>query len=270
MRMLIVGVLCLVYQLTYISSANATSIIFKFEDKRIYIAADTRYSMKPSIATPLVIKDFHDDSCKIVPLGKAAFAVTGISVYHSLVPGYLDEWDATDDAKKLYAANSGNLDKVVAEWSRRALDHYINYYKKEPSVVRNRASEKADHILVAGFFAGWSKQNQPLLSIEIVKFDENQTEPNAVHLLYPAKDLFYSPHAITQELISGNTELAKNVHTKWKALSNKDPNAYPDWRWLEFLIQSTSVYDDNVGEKVNVLEIPPSGKYRWLQNLTCN
>jgi hypothetical protein len=85
----------------------------------------------------------------------------------------------------------------------------------------------------------------------------------------PQRDLPYSSHAITQELIDGDTQRSKDIAAKWQEKSLKIKRTDRDWRWIEFLIKSTNDYDDGVGPDVNVLQIPEGHQATWRKNLTC-
>lgn len=110
----------------------------------------------------------------------------------------------------------------------------------------------------------------PLIYWEKVFLDERATPPiQTSEQLLPYRKLPYTPHQITQELIEGDSERNREAAEEWqKKRANYSANERA-WRWDEFVIVSTSKYDENVGQTIDVLEIPVGGKAKWLQNSTC-
>src|SRR5229473_1035641 len=85
-------------------SADATSIVVQIYPDRILLAADTR-GAKLDVGT----KSIDETECKIVPLGNAAFALTGNEDY---IPNQLNDpvasWDSRSDAREAYAEQRGD------------------------------------------------------------------------------------------------------------------------------------------------------------------
>jgi hypothetical protein len=111
----------------------------------------------------------------------------------------------------------------------------------------------------------------PLLVWEKVYLDESSLPVIRIRSqVLPPRETPYTTNALTQELIEGNSDRTKSVAKKWQLASRKVAKRELDWRWVEFIIKSTHDYEDDVGERVNVVQIMPGHKAQWLQNLTCS
>jgi hypothetical protein len=69
-------------------------------------------------------------------------------------------------------------------------------------------------------------------------------------------------------LVEGDSEHTRVIRKKWKKKSKTFPKSQRDWRWVEFLVESTSDDDKTVGKEADVLEVRQSGS-TWLQNSGC-
>ena len=88
--------------------------------------------------------------------------------------------------------------------------------------------------------------------------------------LLPFRELPYTTNLVTQELIEGNSERTREAAAEWQRKAASYPRKERGWRWDEFVIVTTAIYDESVGQAIDVLEIPAGGKARWLQNSTCS
>jgi hypothetical protein len=240
--------------------AHSTTIVVKLEDRRIILVADTR-AYTDSLTTTK--QDFHNSICKIVALGNVGFAATGFPDYHKSQNDSMSNWSAWEDAKTYSALHKDNLVEMADDWGRAARKHYQILYSMDPSRVRRLATVSGGNILVQGLFAGWDTKRLPSLVSERITLDESAS-PSIVasRNIYAQRDLPYTTNDHTKKLIEG--DLAK----KWKKTSKHFPKSERDWRWIEFLIQSTSEHDQTVGKDADVLEILPSGS-DWLHKTSC-
>jgi hypothetical protein len=251
------------------SLAYATSVVASLGLQRIILAADTRAALlEPGSSEN--IHHFHEDSCKIIPLGPTAIAVSGNRDYkRNMKTDPIPDWDALLDAKAAYAAQGNDLHEMAKDWARRSARHYAFFYAAVPQRVRRLASGNPDHVLIMAFVVGW-RGRIPLLYWEKVYLDEELLSPIQVsEQLLPYRGLPYTTNAVTQGLIEGDSQRMKDAVAKWKETSLTIPTNEQGWRWVEFLIKSTASYEENVGQKVNVIQIPLGGQAEWLQNLTC-
>src|SRR5271163_4217177 len=75
--------------------AWGTTIVVKMESNRIILAADTRRNTLEKYSNPKTEHAFHDDSCKVIALGKSGFAATGNSDYERVELGdMVSDWSA--------------------------------------------------------------------------------------------------------------------------------------------------------------------------------
>lgn len=247
----------------------ATSIVAKLEKDQVFLAVDTRLDRLQGKEG--LTHSFHDDGCKMIALGTAAVAVGGFADYKRGDPSDgVDDWSALSDAAETYVLHENDLKGMAREWAERAKSHFSQFYRFAPERVRKMAGTNPEGILVHAFIVGWSNQNEPLLIWEKIYFDEHST-PRVRKLgqLLASRELPYTTHAISQELIETDSERAREVRNTWQSRSQKVPDADRGWRWLDFVVESTSIYDETVGPRVNVLRIPLGGRAEWLQNLTC-
>ncbi len=269
--MMVIGV-CLLLAWIVIPSAYGTSIVAAMVEKqRIILAADTRYNKLDKSSNILRTLAFHDDICKIAALGKVGFAVAGFSLYRSVeLSDLMTDWSAVEDAKTAYSLHSNDLREIADDWLQRAMRHYEIMYSIYPNLVRNLASSNIKHELLVGVFVGWDSKGEPTLIIERLTLNEIALSGIiGMPVVRTLKDKLFTTHPITLELVEGKSERAKVIVNKWKSILNNVPESDRVWRWVEFLIQATSDYDESVGKEVNILEILPSGEAHWLQNSTC-
>jgi hypothetical protein len=253
-----------------VTYGSATSIVVKLDKQRIILAADTRQD-RLDAPSGISHHSFHDDGCKILPLGKAAMGASGNMDYKRNDPSdSIPDWDTLSDAKEAYKLHGEDLRKVADEWAQRGASHYNIFYKVASLRVRELASTNSDHVLVDAFFVEWDTSREPLLIWEKVYLDENP--PMLVRTssqMLPYRELPYTTNFTTQQLVEGDPARVKTTAARWKSESLEMTEAERDWRSLEFLIKVTSEYEESVGSRVNVLEIPLGGQAQWLQNLTC-
>lgn len=248
-----------------LNSARATSVVVRMSEKRITLAADALARRRYTNASGPY------SACKIVSSGNAAFAVAGNIDYQKTDPmDTVAEWDARVDARQSFGLHPADLYAAAQEWAARAAQHYSSFLAAQPGRVRELASANPQHVLVLGTFTGWDVRNSPVLIFEWVYLSvtNGPAVETKAFVLSPRK-LPYTTNATTQELIEGNSPRTVKTLMNWQAASSKLPRPEQRWRWLEFLIQSTSEYDDTVGRDVNVLELAPGATSRWLQNINC-
>jgi hypothetical protein len=263
------SVACYFIVLSLFSTADATSIVAMFEEGRIILAADTRADRLEAASVPSE-HVFHDDFCKILPLGPMAVAVSGAQDYiRNIASDPIPAWDALSDARAAYAAHGDNLPNTARDWAKRAESHYKFFNEVAPQRVRLLASTNSERVIIMAFFVGWYQAN-PLLFWEKVYLEEAVT--SAIHTreqVLPARALPYAPLATTQELIEGDTTRTRAVAAKWATALPAISKTEADWRWIEFLIKYTGEYDQSVGQTVNVLQVLAGRQAEWLQNVTC-
>lgn len=245
--------------------AFATSVIVHVDDKHITIAAD-------DLATRMFSRNSGPyAACKIVPLGQGAFAVAGNIDYRRNNAGdTLEDWDARADARTAFLHHLGDLRATAAEWAGRAASHYSLFLSAQPRRVRELAAANGQHVLVLGTFAGWDRRNEAVVMFKWVYLDLSTTPAIKIRsFILPSRSLPYTTNATTQDLIEGNSLRSTQVLTDWQLASENFPSPERGWRWLEYLIQSTSDYDHTVGREVNVLDLTPHENAYWLQNYSC-
>jgi hypothetical protein len=121
-------------------AAHATTVIVKLESDRIILVADTRRNTLGKFSNPTTEHIFHDDVCKIVPLGKIGFAMTGYKDYRRAEDGdMVGDWNADEDARASYSSHADNLSELVNDWGRRAMQHYLAFYYVAPVRVSSVA-----------------------------------------------------------------------------------------------------------------------------------
>src|ERR1017187_9923269 len=243
-----------------IPCAQATSIVIKLNEQRILIAADTL-----GIDAAGVV---HEDQCKIMSFGKAAFAAASISSFSSTMASG-PNWDAKSEAQSAYAAHSDDIEAAADDWRSRAERYFRGLVISERVRARSLVHDDPDHVLVVGAFAGWDSHGAAELIIEAVRFEEPDLA-NVQHLVQALRprDLPYTTNIVTQELIEGKSARADAVRAEWHRKSKKLGTADQDLRWMEFLIAKTSEWA-KVGKKVDILEINRDGRSVWLQDVTC-
>lgn len=240
----------------------------RFGLSRIILAADTRQSLTGRWNTSA---HFRDNGCKIMPLGSSAIAVSGNRDYQRTeLMDPIPDWDALLDAKAAFAAHENNLHELAQDWARRSAQHYALFYKVEPARIRKLANINEQHVLVDAFIVGW-QGHKPVIYWEKVFLDENPSPPiQESEQLLPYRKLPYTTNVTTQELIEGNSERTQQAATAWERKAASYSAKVRVWRWDEFVIVTTAKYDESVGQAIDVLEIPASGKTKWLQNSTCS
>jgi hypothetical protein len=254
-----------------VAYSSATSVVAKLEKHRIILAADTRQDRLDTFSGKSH-HSFHDDGCKILPLGTSAIAVSGNVDYKRNDPADgIPDWDALSDARAAYTAHGQDLQALADDWARRGAMHYNDFYVFAANRVRELAGVNSDRILLDAFFVGWEgRPTAPIIIWEKVYLDENSlpvVRTSFQKLSY--RELPYTTNFTTQQLIEGDSDRTRTIATKWKSQSLKIVDGERDWRSVEFLIRATGEYEESVGQKVDVLEIPSDGQAEWLQNITC-
>lgn len=254
---------CAVLMLLALATAGATSVVVHVADKHITIAADD-LATRAYTASPGPYA-----TCKIVPLGKVAFAVAGnIDYRKDSAHDSLPDWDARADAKEAFVQHA-DLRAMATQWARRAALHYSAFLAAQPDRVRQLAAVNRQHVLVLGTFAGWDGQKDATVIFEWIYLDLSGHAIQSRSFVLPSRALPYTTNATTQDLIEGNSVRSGDVWANWQLASENFPVPQRNWRWLEFLIQTTSDYDPTVGREVNVLDLTPDGRASWLQNYSC-
>ena len=258
--------ICVMVILMAPASAFATSVVVHVDDKHITIAAD-------DLATRMFASNPGPyAACKIVPLGKAAFAVAGNIDYRRSDPSdTLRDWDARADARAAFLHHIGDLRATAAEWASRAASHYSAFLSAQPGRVRELAAANRQHVLVLGTFAGWERSREAVVRFEWIYLDLSGAPAIKVKsFVLPSRSLPYTTNATTQDLIESNSMRSTQLLSDWQLASENFPSPERGWRWLEYLIQTTSDYDRTVGREVNVLDLTPHERANWLQNYSCH
>jgi hypothetical protein len=249
-----------------VGSVDATSIVVQLSPNRILVAADTRAG-KSTNGGP---KFFEDTQCKIAPLGNvAAFAHTGDAGYISGPSDSVASWDSLSDANEAYAQEGGNLIATGDNWAARAKRHFASFYSANPERLKQIAHAGTNNILLSALFSGY-QDGKPILAIYNVYLDEGGSTPVLDrHRVFYARELPYTSHAVTEELIEGHSERTEAANAAWLEKLKSIPPSEVYFRRIEFLIQFTANYDEAVGKQVNVLEISPDKKPTWRLNPAC-
>ncbi len=225
-------------------------------------------------------RDFHDDYCKITPLGRVGFAAAGYSDHseNSSTGKTLWSWSASGDALTSYRLHPNNLAEMADDWRAREIELFKTLYSLHPSLIQELARADNSTPLVIGHFAGWDNEGRPTLILEMIVFNKGpfgllnqQSALNpivAIPVVFHERDLPYSTNNYTEDLIEHDPVKASAAAKNWSVRSRRFPEPQRDWRWLEFLIQSTAPSDEEVGKGVYVREIKASSSF-WLQRKAC-
>jgi len=247
-----------------VSCAHATSIVVEIGEQKIVIAADT---LGVDAAGAV-----HEDQCKIVLAGRAAFAATGISSFtpsFSLSLSGVPGWDAKSEATIAYAAHNNDIEAAANQWLTKAEQYFTRLPPADQQRARSLTEGDPDHILVGGVFVGWGPSGNPKLIMEYIRYEKpDSARVQRLIQTLPIRDLPYTTNAVTQKLFETDPTLTRATATKWKTQAMAFPKSERKWRWLEFLIRQTSGYA-KVGTTVDVLELRRDSQPVWLENLTC-
>jgi hypothetical protein len=181
----------------------------------------------------------------------------------------LADWDARADAREAFVHHAGDLHATAEEWASRAALHYSSFLAAQPERVRELAASNRQHMLVLGTFAGWDEHEDATLIFEWIYLNPGTSSIENRNFVLPSRALPYTTNATTQDLIEGNSYRSTRLVANWQLASESYPSPERGWRWLEFLIQNTSDYDQTVGREVNVLDLTPNENASWLQNYSC-
>jgi hypothetical protein len=247
-------------------TVSATTLVVKVEKDRIILAADTRKMVKFQSAN----SDFQDGFCKIIDLGKVGFAATGHVEYNQTTPSDpVNNWSAYQDARSSYSSHPDDLLAMAEDWKARAIQFYTSFYFADMNRVKGLGA--ASHVLLLGLFVGWDGTGRPAMIAETIDLSPELLTLSPVvgnGVVVYERELPYATNSYTENMIDGDPALASATAKKWSTRAKKFPVSQRDWRWVEFLIQSTNAYDPAVGKDADVLEIRASGS-KWLQHKAC-
>lgn len=253
-------------------TTSATSIIVAFKSDRIIVLADSRAVLDNQSSNTV-----RDDMCKIVVLGgKFAFAETGREGYKRGAD-FLDtapEWNGRDEALNVYrAAPDADLYQVTLQWAIQITNNFKLFYLANPQRVRGMAVQGGT--LLDGIFVG--EDNTGVLKAYIARIALDDTlrvrEGAAIPIGYaidpiPPRVEPYSTEAVTQELLDGKTDRAKETAKLWARKAQRIPKRERELRQLEFMIEQTGNYDKEVHGPINALQVGRKSAV-WVQNTTC-
>jgi hypothetical protein len=247
------------------SSGATTSLVALLDSRRIFLAADVHGEKYDPAST-----SGEENECKIIPLGNAAFALTGNMDYvRHRADDPVASWDSRSDVREAYSEQSGNIVATAAAWASRAKHHYSSFYSANPVRVKQLAMANDQNALLLGMFV-WFRSHQAMLLMEQVYLDENQSPPILDRqVVLPMRKLPYTSNAITHELIEGHSARTSTADAAWQKKMRSIPVSERVFKRMEFVIQETAKYDKTVGTRVNVLEVFPHGNPRWIQTFTC-
>lgn len=252
------------------SPLDSTTLVVKLDNGRILLAADTREERFNPGTVALVRSPGNDQRCKIRSLGGIGFAVTGFVEYRGGdVAQKLADWNANSDATDAFAAAGDNIRQLAANWSQRTSAHFARLYAMNPDWLKQLAGINQQGLLQVAFFAGWDK-DEPIFLIEIVSFDP--AAPTGIQVreqIQPVGEAPFSTNAITQELISGETDRAQHIADTWDTLAETIRTEDLGWKHIEFYIQQTAALDSDVSATADVLAIPARKSATWLKNSAC-
>jgi hypothetical protein len=214
--------------------------------------------------------------CKIMTLGtEFAFAETGREGYRRDDPlDPVPEWNGKAEALNAYkAAPDADLYQVALRWAIQITNDFTLFYRANPSRVRALAGPQGT--LLLGLFLGKDKTGALNTYLARIAFDETLIVREgaqipigyAVDSLLPT-DKPYSTNAVTQELLQGKTVRANEAAKRWARNARRVRKGERELRRLEFLIERTSDYDEDVHGPINVVEIG-GDSVTWIQNSTC-
>jgi hypothetical protein len=248
------------------AQANGTSIVVKVKQQRIILAADTLQGVLTEQSRQQPTSPHN--SCKIVVLGKVAFAALGHPSYErvNIIKDPVESWDAYDDARNTYDLHPKDIQAMAEDWGKEESDHFARMYSHWKEMVVGMAADSDENLLLRGVFAGWNKKGNAELIFMSITLNGSYIE-HTPHSM-PARSLPYSPNNLTKLMIESSVPNSKAVQREWASKSKDFPKEERDWRELEFFIQTTSDYQSNVGKDVDVVELTPSGT-KWLQKKAC-
>lgn len=250
------------------SGLPATTIIFEFHLDRILILADSRSEDRKLNAN----ETFGDKYCKLYVLGgKYLFAATGNTEYtRNEATDPVHEWSGATEALAAYATlgDNGNLREIAQNWGGHVSEDFAEFYRYNPARVRQISFQ--GHLLY-GIFAGPDKTGLlKVYGVDVLIDDSLSSLVPIGYRLgeYEARDEPYSTHAITQELLDGTSDRAKEVAKLWDEQSRKIRKRDRHLRQLEFMVVQTGNFDPSVHEPVNAAQVTATG-VAWLQKKTC-
>jgi hypothetical protein len=246
----------------------ATTIIIEFHGDRILLLADSRSS---ALNVNPHDSPIDDQYCKIYELdGEYLYAETGHSGYTRKVStDPVHEWNGATEALAAYEdVGDHDLYEIALNWAGRVSNNFAELYRVDEQRVRRMAVQ--GHLLY-GIFAGPDKNRVLRVYLaDVVVDDALKAFPPIGYRMgkYEARDKAYSTNPITQELLDGTSDRAKNVAKLWDVKSRTFPKRDRNLRRLEFMVVQTGNFDDGVGGPVNAAEVT-SSKATWLQRKTC-
>jgi hypothetical protein len=249
-------------------TSNATSVIVDAKADRIVLVVDSLSS--DTNLGGISVKSLQ--KCKIAVLGgHSAFAGFGHVAYS---PTALNDpvpvWDALPEAARAYKnVANGDLRKTADAWGDSARQEFQVFYQANPQRVRQIAYQNG--VLLIGIFAGSNSNHSLEVYNVVIRLDEHRGGSSQIlSEMIPSPKSPYSPNAVTQELLEGQTERARQTRAAWDKRHKGPVQTTVGLRWYEYLIQETGKYDEGVGGPINALEIKPNAKIIWLRNCTCH
>jgi len=235
-----------------IAPAQATSVVFRVDGKRILIAADNRNGE-------------IDNACKIRKVGRTIVSFSG-TVAHSR--GRTD-WDALGDAHTAMAKFGDNPGQLGTGWAATTGKNIATYAARigPGSAMQELTSFRGNMVCEALFF-GWAF-GLPSSRFEGLTLNPDGHVTISGYDVPPSGGIERSLNDISQELIDCKTKRAKDTARRWTAASVKLPKSERVWRHLQFIIQETSKYDQSVSRDSDVIEVLPSGAAVWLSRSLC-
>jgi hypothetical protein len=196
-------------------------------------------------------------------LGNVVFADTGLAVDSG------HAWSGYRDAEQSYRSLGPDIRSVAADWERRSLSFFSEYYRESPQDIAGFGKLNGEGGLELAVFVGW-QGSAPQMYSELIRFDARRAHPiYAEHKVVNLGMIDLSTNNITEELIDRNTNRAKQTAKRWSAQEGAIPDRDRPWRYLSFLIKETNKIDSDVSRTSDVVEIPLYGSPRWIQRAAC-
>lgn len=258
---------------------RGTTLIVKFDDNRILLAADNRQgTLPPGQGTQSDVTTFNDQMCKIAVFGNSAFAETGPVKSEKVGLFATDpEFDSYRDASTALAL-SKDITTAATSWAQQTQDHFSAFYLVNSERVRAFVGTNKQGILVEGLFIGWEKQT-PIALVAVVYLNPSsisgvsatvgpmQQVMNAVKS--DTQGQTFTPNGDTEELMNNTTERAQKANAEWKELAKKMPKSDAAWKQLEFYVKKTSELDSSVSPTASVLSLEAEKSPSWIVPGAC-
>lgn len=261
----ILWALCVSYP-AYSQISSGTIVVFAVTQDEAVIAADSR--------AKFVRGSPPDDTyCKIAAFrNHVIFSVTGPAAYISSGPADpIHSWSAIDEARSAsqvgrQAVNASSETKMIADaWAKKIQTKWNSLYAKYPDLVI-KAAEHGKGLLTTGIFIV-AKNKHLAFTTRGIRFSRDSRIPTSVekascetgHLCGSGEtDVFLEFTRVT-------SQRAENERAEW--LKRQDASAI---MYAIRMVDLTIKYGpDDVGGKVDALEITSDGKIAWKQR-KCN